>query len=221
MYKCFFKRFFDFFLSLFALILLSPIFLILSVCVLCNMGAPIFFKQKRVGKNEKIFTMYKFRTMSNKKDKDGNLLPDEQRVTKFGKFLRSTSLDELPELINILKGDLSIIGPRPLLVEYLPYYTEEERRRHDVRGGLTVPEVLYDNVTPTWEEQFSYEVAYAKNVTFWMDVKILFYTVRNLFKRNTTGYGGYVRKTLVEERTQANEQIEEVADTKIEDSNEE
>ena len=142
MYKKFFKRFFDFTLSLLAIIILSPLLLILSFLVLCNMGAPILFKQKRVGKNEKIFTMYKFRTMNNKKDADGNLLPDDQRVTKFGKFLRSTSLDELPELFNILKGDLSIIGPRPLLVEYLPYYTEEERHRHDVRGGLTVPEVL-------------------------------------------------------------------------------
>lgn len=166
------------------------------------MGAPIFFKQKRVGKHEKIFTMYKFRTMNSKKDLEGNLLPDEQRVTKFGSFLRSTSLDELPELFNILKGDLSIIGPRPLLVEYLPYYTEEERQRHNVRGGLTVPEVLYDNVTPTWEEQFTYEVDYVNNVTFGTDIKILFYTVRNLFKRNKTNYGTYVRKSLIEERIQ-------------------
>jgi undecaprenyl phosphate N,N'-diacetylbacillosamine 1-phosphate transferase len=210
MYKKFFKRFFDFTFSLLAIIILSPIFLILSIAVLCNMGAPIFFKQKRVGKNEKIFTMCKFRTMSNKKDKDGNLLPDEQRVTRFGKFLRSTSLDELPELLNILKGDLSIIGPRPLLVEYLPYYTEEEKHRHDVRGGLTVPEVLYDNVTPTWEEQFSYEVEYAKNVTLWLDIKILFYTVRNLFKRNKTDYGGYARKSLIEERIN-NASVEEIA----------
>lgn len=202
MYKKFFKRFFDFTLSLLAIIILLPILLILSFLVLCNMGAPIFFKQKRVGKHEKIFTMYKFRTMNSKKDLEGNLLPDEQRVTKFGSFLRSTSLDELPELFNILKGDLSIIGPRPLLVEYLPYYTEEERQRHNVRGGLTVPEVLYDNVTPTWEEQFTYEVDYVNNVTFGTDIKILFYTVRNLFKRNKTNYGTYVRKSLIEERIQ-------------------
>ena len=212
MYKHFFKRFFDLLLSLLAVIVLSPILLILSIVVLCNMGAPIFFKQKRVGKNEKIFTMYKFRTMNNKKDENGNLLPDDQRVTKFGKFLRSTSLDELPELFNILKGDLSIIGPRPLLVEYLPYYTEEERHRHDVRGGLTVPEVLHNNVTPTWEEQFLYETEYAKNVTLWLDIKILLYTIRNLFKRNKTDYGGYVRKSLVEERLQE-ETMEEVATT--------
>ena len=200
MYKHFFKRFFDFTLSLLVIIILSPLLLILSLVVLCNMGAPILFKQKRVGKNEKIFTMYKFRTMNNKKDADGNLLPDEQRVTKFGKFLRSTSLDELPELFNILKGDLSIIGPRPLLVEYLPYYTEEERHRHDVRGGLTVPEVLYDNVTPSWEEQFSYEVEYAKKLSLWLDIKILFYTVKILFKRVKEDYGSEVRKPLSEER---------------------
>lgn len=211
MYKHFFKRFFDFIFSLLAIITLSPILLILSFLVLCNMGTPIFFKQKRVGKNEKIFTMYKFRTMNNKKDKNGNLLPDDQRLTRFGKFLRSTSLDELPELFNILKGDLSIIGPRPLLVEYLPYYTEEERHRHDVRGGLTVPEVLHNNVMPTWEEQFSYEVEYVKNLSLWIDIKILFYTVRNLFKRNVTDYGGYVRKSLVEERKKA--AIEEVVTT--------
>ena len=210
MYRLFLKRFFDFILSLLAIIILLPVFLILSIVVLCNMGAPILFKQKRVGKNEKIFTMYKFRTMNNKKDENGNLLPDDQRVTKFGKFLRSTSLDELPELFNILKGDLSIIGQRPLLVEYLPYYTEEESHRHDIRGGLTVPEVLYNNVTPTWEEQFSYEVEYVKNVTLWLDIKILFYTIRNLFNRNATDYGGYVRKSLVEERKKK-EMAEEVA----------
>lgn len=200
MYRKFFKRFFDFILSLLAIIILSPLLLILSIVVFCNMGAPILFKQKRVGKNEKIFTIYKFRTMSNKKGEDGKLLPDNQRVTKFGKFLRSTSLDELPELFNILKGDLSIVGPRPLLVEYLPYYTEEERHRHDVRGGLTIPEVLHSNVTPTWEEQFSCEVEYARKVTLWLDIKILFYTVRNLFKRIKTDYGAYVRKPLSEER---------------------
>ena len=206
MYKHFFKRFFDFTLSLFAIIILSPIFLILSILVRIKMGSPILFKQERVGKNEKVFTMYKFRTMTNAKDDNGNLLPNDKRLTKFGKFLRSTSLDELPELFNILKGDMSIIGPRPLLVEYLPYYTEEEKHRHDVRGGLTVPEVLQDNVTPTWEEQFACEVDYAKNVSFWLDIKILFYTVRNLFKRNTSNYGGYERKSLNEERKEKTEE---------------
>jgi len=211
MYKHFFKRFFDFTLSLLAIIILSPLLLILSLVVLCNMGAPILFKQKRVGKNEKIFTMYKFRTMNNKKDADGNLLPDEQRVTKFGKFLRSTSLDELPELFNILKGDLSIIGPRPLLVEYLPYYTEEERHRHDVRGGLTQPEVLYGKMTPTWEEQFRYEVEYVKNISFCLDLKILFCTFKILFKRTKENYGSYVRKSLIDERKPTNAVIDESA----------
>lgn len=213
MYRYFLKRFFDFIISLLAILILSPVLLILSVVVWINMGWPIFFAQKRVGKKGKIFTMYKFRTMNNKKDSNGNLLPDEQRVTKFGRFLRSTSLDELPELFNILKGDISIIGPRPLLVEYLPYYTEEERRRHEVRGGLTVPEVLHDNVTPTWEEQFSYEVEYVDKLSFWLDIKILFYTIRNLFKRKETNYGGYVRRSLIEERKDRME-LSDVAATK-------
>lgn len=206
MYKLFFKRFFDIIFSFLAILILSPILLILCIIVGLNMGWPVFFTQERIGKDEKVFTILKFRTMNNKKDEKGNLLPDVQRLTGVGKFLRSTSLDELPELFNILKGDISFIGPRPLLVEYLPYYTEEERHRHDVRGGLTVPEVLYENVTPTWEEQFAYEVEYAKNVTMWMDIKILFCTVRNLFNRNKTDYGSYVRKTLIEERTQGEAQ---------------
>ena len=212
MYKKFFKRFFDFVISLFAIIVLSPILFVLWIIVRINMGSPAIFKQERVGKAEKVFMMYKFRTMTNEKDENGVLLPNEQRLTKFGQWLRSTSLDELPELFNILKGDLSIIGPRPLLVEYLPYYTEEERTRHSVRGGLTVPEVLYDNVTPTWEEQFSYEIEYAKNVTFCLDIKILFFTIRNLFKRNKTGYGAYVRKSLIEERKNNKENIKESLD---------
>ena len=208
MYKHFLKRLFDFLLSLTAIIVLSPLLLLLCLAVLIGMGRPIFFKQKRVGKNEKIFTMYKFRTMSNKKDENGELLPDHLRVSKLGSFLRSTSLDELPELFNILKGDLAIIGPRPLLVEYLPYYTEEERHRHDVRGGLTVPEVLYGNVTPTWEEQFSYEVDYAKRVSLFLDIKILFYTISNIFKRKKTDYGSYERRSLIEERRETNKNAE-------------
>ena len=208
MYKHFLKRLFDFLLSLTAIIVLSPLLLLLCLAVLIGMGRPIFFKQKRVGKNEKIFTMYKFRTMSNKKDENGELLPDHLRVSKLGSFLRSTSLDELPELFNILKGDLAIIGPRPLLVEYLPYYTEEERHRHDVRGGLTVPEVLYGNVTPTWEEQFSYEVDYAKRVSLFLDIKILFYTISNIFKRKKTDYGSDERRSLIEERRETNKNAE-------------
>ena len=202
MYKNYIKRLLDIILSLMALVALSPILLIISVFVRINLGSPIFFKQERVGKDEKIFTMLKFRTMSDKRDEDGNLLPDEFRQTKLGDFLRSTSLDELPELINILKGDISIVGPRPLLVSYLPYYTQEERLRHSVRGGLTVPEVVYGNVTPTWDEQFSYEVDYAKNVSFTLDVKIIWKTLLILFKRVQTDYGSEVRNPLNVERAE-------------------
>jgi len=200
MYKKYIKRVLDFVLSGIGLIILLPVLLVLSLCVGLNMGFPVLFKQKRIGKDEKEFMMYKFRTMNQKCDADGNLLPDEERVTRLGKFLRGTSLDELPELINILKGDISIIGPRPLLVEYLPYYTEYERQRHHIRGGLTVPEVLYDNVMPTWEEQFQYEVDYVHNVSFLLDLKILFKTVTGVFKRSNDNYGEYVRKSLSEER---------------------
>ena len=142
MYKHFVKRGLDFILSLAGMIVLSPVFLILAVLVRCKLGSPVIFKQERPGKDEKIFTLCKFRTMTNQRDAEGKLLPDSQRLPRFGKLLRATSLDELPELLNILKGDMSIIGPRPLLVSYLPYYTEEERMRHQVRPGLTVMTVL-------------------------------------------------------------------------------
>ena len=137
MYAKYIKRFLDLILSLMALIILMPLMIIIWILVRVKLGKPVIFKQQRPGKNEKIFTLYKFRTMTDEKDKNGNLLPDAQRLTKFGKFLRSTSLDELPELFNILKGDMAIVGPRPLLIKYLPYYTQEERHRHDVRPGLT------------------------------------------------------------------------------------
>lgn len=202
MYKRYIKRALDFLISFIGIIILAPLFLIIALLVKVNLGSPVFFKQERVGKDEKIFTMLKFRTMSNQKDENGVLLSDEKRQTKLGDFLRSTSLDELPELINILKGDLSIVGPRPLLVSYLPYYTDEERIRHSVRGGLTVPEVIYGNVTPTWEEQFSYELNYVKNISLRMDIKILCYTVLILFKRIKTDYGAEVRRPLNEERAE-------------------
>jgi len=200
MYAKYIKRILDFSLSLFAIVLLSPFLLILTFIGLITMKGNPFFTQERVGLNEKIFKLIKFRTMTNERDSSGNLLPDEKRVVPYGKFLRSTSLDELPELFNILKGDIAIIGPRPLLVSYLPYYTETERLRHSVRGGLTVPEVIYGNVTPTWEEQFSYEVEYAKNITFPLDVKILWYTILIIFKRIKTDYGSEVRIPLDVER---------------------
>ena len=188
MYAKFLKRFFDFTLSLLALVILSPILLILIIVGAIAMKGNPFFTQLRPGKkgkdgNEKIFRLIKLRTMSNAKDKDGNLLPDEKRLTKYGKFLRSTSLDELPELINILKGEMSIVGPRPLLVKYLPYYTAEERRRHDVRPGLTGLAQVNGRNSVSWEERFKLDVEYVDHITFWNDIKILLGTVMAVFKR--------------------------------------
>lgn len=206
MYAKFIKRTLDFLLALVALTVLSPVMFVLAISIAINMGTPVLFRQKRVGKDNKVFMMYKFRSMNSRTDENGKLLPDDQRVTGLGRFLRGSSLDELPELINILKGDISIVGPRPLLPEYLPYYTEYEAQRHKVRGGLTVPEVLYDNMTPTWEEQFRYEVEYANHVTFATDARIILNTIKEVFKRGNDGYGSYVRKSLIEEREEQNEQ---------------
>lgn len=205
MYRNYIKRWMDIFFSASAIIILLPVFLILAFLIGMDMGFPIIYKQERVGKDEKIFVLYKFRTMNNKRDRKGHLLPDRFRITKLGKFLRGTSLDELPELVNILKGDISIVGPRPLLVAYLPYYTDYERQRHNVRGGLTVPEVLYNNIMPTWEEQFAYEVDYANNYSFFMDLRIIFKTVTGLIIRNQKNYGLYIRQPLTEERKTQNE----------------
>lgn len=189
MYAKFFKRFLDFTLSLVALTVLFPILLALTVIGAIAMNGNPFFVQPRPGKkgkdgNEKIFKMLKFRTMSNAKDKDGNLLPDEKRLNKYGKFLRSTSLDELPELINILKGDMSIVGPRPLLVRYIPRYTEEQRRRHNVRPGLTGYAQVNGRNAISWEERFAYDVKYVDNITLIGDVKIILGTVKAVFKRS-------------------------------------
>mgnify|MGYP000778186346 FL=1 len=178
MYAKYIKRILDLILSLMALILLMPLMIIIGILVRINLGSPIIFKQKRPGKNEKTFTLYKFRTMTDKRDIDGNLLPDEYRLTKFGKFLRSTSLDELPELINIIKGDMAIVGPRPLLVEYLPYYTEEEKHRHDVRPGLTGLAQVNGRNAISWEERFSFDLQYKKNVSFKEDFKIILMTIK-------------------------------------------
>lgn len=183
MYAKYFKRILDFLLSLIAIIILSPVFLIIAILVRVKLGSPVIFKQKRPGKNEKIFTLYKFRTMTDEKDEDGNLLPDEKRLTKFGKTLRSTSLDELPELFNILKGDMSIIGPRPLAVQYLPYYTEEERHRHDVRPGLTGLAQINGRNCLLWEKRFEYDIKYVNNINIWNDLKIIFKTIIKVFKR--------------------------------------
>ena len=183
MYAKYIKRILDFALSLVALIVLSPVLLIVAILVRVKLGSPVIFKQQRPGKNEKIFTLYKFRTMTDKKDENGNLLPDSERLTKFGKLLRSTSLDELPELVNILKGDMAIVGPRPLLVEYLPYYTEEEKHRHDVRPGLTGLAQVNGRNSISWEEKFKYDVQYVKKITFLGDLKIILKTVKKTVKR--------------------------------------
>lgn len=190
MYSRFFKRLIDFLLSLFALSVLSPILILLTVVGAIAMGGNPFFTQLRPGKRgkdgkEKIFRLIKFRTMSNKKDENGNLLPDDVRLNKYGKILRSTSLDELPELINILIGDMSIVGPRPLLVEYLPYYTEEEHRRHDLRPGLTgLAQVNGRNAISSWEERFEYDLNYIDNCSLLLDIKIIFWTVGKVLKRS-------------------------------------
>lgn len=183
-YEKYIKRPLDFILSLIALICLSPILLIVAILVRVKLGSPVIFKQKRPGKDEKIFTLYKFRTMTDEKDESGNLLPDSQRLTKFGKFLRSTSFDELPELINIIKGDMSIVGPRPLLVQYLERYNQEQRRRHEVRPGLTGLAQVSGRNAISWEKKFNKDVEYIDNITFIGDVKIIFKTVINVIKKD-------------------------------------
>ncbi|HBA68325.1 MAG TPA: sugar transferase [Lachnospiraceae bacterium] len=180
MYRRFMKRGLDFVLSLAGILVLSPVLLVLAVMVRCKLGSPVLFRQERPGKDEKIFTLCKFRTMTDKKDKEGKLLPDSERLTKFGRLLRATSLDELPELFNILKGDMSIIGPRPLLVSYLPYYTEEERLRHHVRPGLTGLAQVSGRNYIDWDKRMEKDVEYVKNLSFAMDVKVLWMTVKTV-----------------------------------------
>ena len=184
MYAKYIKRILDVVLSLCALIVLSPLLLILIILGTIFMGGNPFFTQQRPGKDEKIFKLIKFRTMDNRKDKNGNLLPDDVRLNKYGRILRSTSLDELPELINILKGDMSIIGPRPLLVEYLPWYNEEEKHRHDVRPGLTGWAQVNGRNNVEWEKRFALDVEYVRNLTFLMDLKIFFSTIKKIFMRS-------------------------------------
>ena len=184
MYKRFVKRCLDFLLSLIALIILSQVLLIVAILVRCKLGSPIIFKQQRPGLHEKIFCMYKFRTMTDAKDEQGNLLPDEVRLTKFGKALRSTSLDELPELFNILKGDMAIVGPRPLLVQYLPRYNERQHHRHDVRPGFTGLAQVNGRNSISWQEKFEWDVKYVEHVSFAMDVKIICKTVGVVLHRS-------------------------------------
>ncbi|MGN0502459.1 MAG: sugar transferase [Ruminococcus sp.] len=182
-YERFIKRPMDIICALFAIILFFWLYIIVAVVVRIKLGSPVLFKQERPGKNEKIFKLYKFRTMTDEKDENGELLPDDVRLTKFGKFLRSTSLDELPEAFNILKGDMSVIGPRPLLVQYLPLYNEKQRRRHEVRPGLSGYAQVNGRNSVSWEEKFNLDVEYVDKITFAGDVKIVFDTVVKTIKR--------------------------------------
>jgi len=177
------KRLIDIFVSVFLLIILSPFLGIISLVIFVTMGPPVIYKQTRAGFKGKPFTIYKFRTMTNEKDEYGNLLPDEKRLTKIGKFLRSASLDELPELFNVLKGDMSLVGPRPLLMEYLNYYTEEQMRRHDVKPGITGWAQVNGRNSLSWEEKFKLDVWYVDNWSLWLDFKILFLTLIKVIKR--------------------------------------
>jgi lipopolysaccharide/colanic/teichoic acid biosynthesis glycosyltransferase len=182
-YEKYLKRLFDFFLALIAFVILIPLLIIIAVLIRIKLGSPIIFKQKRPGLNEKIFTLYKFRTMTNKKDNQGVLLPDSERLTKFGNFLRSTSIDELPGLINIIKGDMSIIGPRPLLIEYLKLYNTEQRKRHEVRPGLSGYAQISGRNALEWEDKFKLDVVYVNNVTLKHDIGIILKTILKVIKR--------------------------------------
>ena len=189
MYKNIIKRIIDFMLSLITLLLLSPIFIIVAVLVRVKLGSPVFFCQKRPGKDEKIFTIYKFRTMTDKRDENGNLCSDDIRLTPFGRKLRATSLDELPQLLNVIKGDMAIVGPRPLMVEYLPYYTEEEKIRHTVRPGITGLAQVRGRNSISWEEKFAFDILYVNKISLMFDLKIIMETVSKVIKKSDIGQG--------------------------------
>lgn len=190
MYRSIIKRFLDIVVSCFGLIVLSPIMLILSIMVRIKLGSPVIFKQERIGRHEKAFTLLKFRSMRNATDQYGIPLPDEQRLTKFGRMIRKMSLDELPSLINILRGDMSIIGPRPLPTNYLPWFKEDERVRHQVRGGLTGLAQVNGRNNTTWEERFAYDIEYVKELSFSLDLKILAKTIKVVFEHKDIGTRG-------------------------------
>ena len=184
MYKHFFKRVFDFIISLIAIICISPILIVVTIWLhIANKGAGAFFFQERPGKDAKIFKVIKFKTMTDEKDADGNLLPDAQRLTKVGKFVRSTSIDELPQLINVLKGDMALIGPRPLLVKYLPLYSPEQARRHEVRPGISGWAQCHGRNAITWTEKFKLDVWYVDHCTLWTDIQVIFITIKNVMMR--------------------------------------
>lgn len=201
LYRQFFKRFYDILLSGLAILVLSPILLILIIVGAIKMKGNPFFTQQRPGKNGKVFKLIKFRTMTNAKDENGNLLPDKERITKYGKLLRSTSLDELPELVNIFVGHMSIVGPRPLLVKYLPYYTEEEKRRHDVRPGLTGLAQVNGRNLVNWDERLAYDVKYVSSISLWNDIKIILTTVLKVLKRSDIELGKKFKEgSFIEQR---------------------
>ena len=200
MYRRFLKRLLDIVLSAIAMLILAPVYLLVSVFVICTMGFPILYSQERIGMNCQTFKLYKFRSMTNKKDIYGNLLPESERLTKSGILLRNTSLDELPELWSIFIGKMSIVGPRPMPTYYGPYFKPEERKRHSVRGGLIPPDSLSGKTVTTYEEQFEYECYYADNISLWLDIKIIFKTFKILFKRVEDDYGTCERPHLNVER---------------------
>ena len=201
-YSKYIKRLLDIFISLTFIVLFSWLYLILVILVRIKLGSPVLFCQERPGYNEKIFTLYKFRTMTDKRDEKGNLLPDSERLTKFGSMLRSTSLDELPEMFNILKGDMSLIGPRPLLVEYLPYYTEEERLRHSVRPGLTGLAQVSGRNYLAWDKRLARDVEYVNHISFIMDVRIIIKTIMVVLKKEDIAVDtNIVEGYLCDERT--------------------
>jgi lipopolysaccharide/colanic/teichoic acid biosynthesis glycosyltransferase len=193
MYKHFFKRFFDFIIASIGLIILSPLFLILWIWLsIANKGAGAFFFQERPGKDEKIFKVIKFKTMNNRRDKNGNLLSDNERLTTIGRWIRSFSLDEIPQLLNVIKGDMALVGPRPLLVEYLPLYDEVQRRRHEVRPGITGWAQVNGRNAINWQEKFAYDVWYVDHLSLSLDIKILLKTIEKVFKREGINSGTHV-----------------------------
>jgi sugar transferase EpsL len=193
------KRLFDIIVSLTLIILLAPLILFIALLIWFTMGRPILFRQRRVGYKGQVFTIYKFRTMTEERDENGNLLPDEQRLTRFGRFLRETSLDELPELFNVLKGNMSLVGPRPLLVEYLPYYTPEERKRHNMRPGITGWAQVNGRNAITWDQKLALDVWYVDNWSLWLDFKIILMTIIKVIKREGISTNGYATAPRLDE----------------------
>jgi lipopolysaccharide/colanic/teichoic acid biosynthesis glycosyltransferase len=186
------KRVFDIILSSILIVIFSPIMVLIALLIYIKMGRPILFRQTRPGLNEKLFTIYKFRTMNNKRDERGELLPDKERLDGFGKFIRATSLDELPQLFNVLKGDMSFVGPRPLLVEYLPLYSSEQKKRHNVRPGITGLAQVNGRNAISWEDRFKYDIEYVENQSFLLDLKILWKTFLKVIKRDGVSAKGHV-----------------------------